>query len=204
MAEKGQSPFVRSTSGPFRQMGMPFLHPSAAWSGDAVPVCDGRGDRRFAGQTLCRLPVESVERFSGDLGKVREELDAAGVRGGKGDSPHLPERPGECLTRKGTVPFFRRNVYVVCQTKAEVRRLADYFAETQLARPAAAFRAGGSRPGSACCQGDRAPVEYGAVPSHRRAAGGGAAAGPGDRQLPRTPRGGPRGQAATVSPDIAA
>ncbi len=62
-------------------------------------------------ETFCRLPVESVERFSGDLGKVREELDAAGGADATG-----------------------RNVFVVCQTDAEIRRLADYFAGTQLAQ----------------------------------------------------------------------
>ena len=58
-------------------------------------------------ETTCRLKVESVERFSGDLSKVREELDAAGAG---------------------------QNVFLVCQTEAEVRRLADYFAGTQLAQ----------------------------------------------------------------------
>jgi transcription-repair coupling factor (superfamily II helicase) len=58
-------------------------------------------------ETTCRLQVESVERLSGDIGKVREELDAAGAG---------------------------QNVYVICPTDAEVRRLANYFASTQLAQ----------------------------------------------------------------------
>jgi len=55
----------------------------------------------------CRLKIESVERFSGDIGKVRDELDAAGEG---------------------------QEVFVVCQTEAEVRRLSELFGGTQLAR----------------------------------------------------------------------
>jgi len=55
----------------------------------------------------CRLKIESVERFSGDIAKVRDELDAVGDG---------------------------RRVFVVCQTEAEVRRLSELFAGTQLAR----------------------------------------------------------------------
>lgn len=55
----------------------------------------------------CRLPIESVERFSGDIAKVRDELDSAGSG---------------------------QDVFVVCQTEAEVRRLADLFASTALAQ----------------------------------------------------------------------
>ena len=58
-------------------------------------------------ETTCRLKIESVERFSGDIGKVREELDAAGSG---------------------------QDVFVVCQTEAEVQRLKDVFGTTQLAR----------------------------------------------------------------------
>ena len=42
-------------------------------------------------------------------------LDASGSMGygshetEKGDSPHLPERPGGCFAQMGTVPFFRRS-----------------------------------------------------------------------------------------------
>ena len=57
-------------------------------------------------ETTCRLKIESVERFSGDIGKVRSELDAVG--GGQ-------------------------EVFVVCQTEAEVRRLSELFAGTELA-----------------------------------------------------------------------
>ena len=58
-------------------------------------------------EATCRLKIESVERFSGDIGKVREELDAAGAG---------------------------QDVMVVCQTEAEVRRLVELFGTTQLAQ----------------------------------------------------------------------
>ena len=58
-------------------------------------------------ETTCRLKIESVEHFSGDIAKVRDELDTAGAG---------------------------QNVFVVCQTEAEVRRLSEIFAATQLAR----------------------------------------------------------------------
>jgi transcription-repair coupling factor (superfamily II helicase) len=58
-------------------------------------------------ETTCRLKIESVERFSGDINKVRDELDAAGAG---------------------------QEAFIVCQTEAEARRLDDIFAGTQLAR----------------------------------------------------------------------
>ena len=48
-------------------------------------------------ETTCRLKIESVERFSGDISRVRDELDDAGAG---------------------------QEVFLVCQTEAEVRRLA--------------------------------------------------------------------------------
>jgi len=57
-------------------------------------------------ETTCRLPIESVERFSGRIDRVREELDDAG-RG--------------------------QEVFLICQTEAEVRRLGEVFASTQIA-----------------------------------------------------------------------
>jgi transcription-repair coupling factor (superfamily II helicase) len=57
-------------------------------------------------EATCRLPIESVERFSGHIEKVRDELDDAG-RG--------------------------QQVFLICQTEAEVRRLGEVFAGTQLA-----------------------------------------------------------------------
>ncbi len=58
-------------------------------------------------ETTCRLKIESVERFSGDINKVREELDDAGAG---------------------------QDVFIVCQTEAEARRLSDIFSGTQLAQ----------------------------------------------------------------------
>jgi transcription-repair coupling factor (superfamily II helicase) len=58
-------------------------------------------------ETTCRLPIESVERFSGHIDKVREELDDAG-RG--------------------------QEVFLICQTDAEIRRLREVFGGTRLAR----------------------------------------------------------------------
>ena len=58
-------------------------------------------------ETTCRLPIESVERFSGDIAKVRQELDAAGAG---------------------------QEVLVVCQTDAEARRFGALLADTLLAR----------------------------------------------------------------------
>ncbi len=57
-------------------------------------------------ETTCRLPIESVERFSGDIHKVRDELDAAGIG---------------------------QDVYIVCQNEAEQQRLGEVFAATRLA-----------------------------------------------------------------------
>jgi transcription-repair coupling factor (superfamily II helicase) len=57
-------------------------------------------------ETTCRLKIESVERFSGDINRVRDELDEAGAG---------------------------QQVFVVCQTEAEVRRLRDIFGATQAA-----------------------------------------------------------------------
>jgi transcription-repair coupling factor (superfamily II helicase) len=54
----------------------------------------------------CHLPCESVERFSGDIGRVRDELDAIA---------HEDE------------------VFLVCPTEAEVERLREILATTKLA-----------------------------------------------------------------------
>ncbi len=58
-------------------------------------------------EQTCRLRIESVERFSGDINRVRDELDEAGAG---------------------------QEVFVICQTEAEVRRLAEVFGSTELAR----------------------------------------------------------------------
>ncbi|HEV7221960.1 MAG TPA: transcription-repair coupling factor [Pirellulales bacterium] len=58
-------------------------------------------------ETTCRLKIESVERFSGDIAKVRHELDTAGEG---------------------------QEVFLVSQTDAEAKRLAEIFAESRLAQ----------------------------------------------------------------------
>jgi transcription-repair coupling factor (superfamily II helicase) len=58
-------------------------------------------------ETTCRLGIESVERFSGDINRVRDELDEAGAGA---------------------------EVFIVCQTEAEVRRLNDIFSGTKVAQ----------------------------------------------------------------------
>ena len=57
-------------------------------------------------ETTCRLKIESVERFSGDVAKVRDELDSSGAG---------------------------QEVHIVCQTEAEIHRLGELFRETKLA-----------------------------------------------------------------------
>jgi transcription-repair coupling factor (superfamily II helicase) len=56
---------------------------------------------------VCRLPVESVERFSGEVGTVRHELSAAARE---------------------------HEVFLICQTSAEIDRLTEIFSESELAR----------------------------------------------------------------------
>lgn len=55
--------------------------------------------------TTAHLQFESIERFSGDINRVREELDAAA---------------------------HEEQVYLVAETDAEIERLGELFAETQL------------------------------------------------------------------------
>jgi transcription-repair coupling factor (superfamily II helicase) len=58
-------------------------------------------------ETACHLRVESVERFSGDVAKVRDELDSIAVHD---------------------------RVVVACQTEAECKRLGEVLASGRLAR----------------------------------------------------------------------
>jgi len=58
-------------------------------------------------ETTCRLRIESVEQFSGEIGRVRDELDEAAAG---------------------------QEVFLVCQTEAEARRLHDLFAATKVAQ----------------------------------------------------------------------
>ncbi len=58
-----------------------------------------------AGDAVCNLPIESVERFSGEIGRVRSELDAIGEG---------------------------HNVFLVCATEAETQRLGEILASSRL------------------------------------------------------------------------
>ncbi len=58
-------------------------------------------------ETTCHLRVESVERFSGDLARVKEELESASA----GD-----------------------RVLIACHNPAEIERLTEVFSDTELAR----------------------------------------------------------------------
>jgi ATP-dependent helicase/DNAse subunit B len=56
----------------------------------------------------------------------------------KGDSPHLPERPGGCFAQMGTVPFFPREdlFQKPLRTREELRRRHTGLREELLTRPA--------------------------------------------------------------------
>jgi transcription-repair coupling factor (superfamily II helicase) len=58
-------------------------------------------------ETTCHLHVESVERFSGEVGKVRDELDAVAAN---------------------------ETVFVACQNEAECKRLGEVLGEGRLAK----------------------------------------------------------------------
>lgn len=57
-------------------------------------------------ETTLRMPVETVERFSGDVSQIRDLLESVGRE---------------------------HEVFVICQTAAEAERLTEIFASTQLA-----------------------------------------------------------------------
>jgi transcription-repair coupling factor (superfamily II helicase) len=84
---------VHSVSTTFKEL---YRFPSAT----AEKVARGSFD------TTCHLKIESVERFSGDVNKVRQELDSAGLG---------------------------QDVYVVCHNEAEVQRLSEIFGASRLA-----------------------------------------------------------------------
>ncbi len=62
-------------------------------------------------ETTCHLGIESVERFSGEISKVREEIDAS--LGADDAAGHA--------------------VFIICQTSAESDRLREIFSSTRLA-----------------------------------------------------------------------
>ena len=59
-----------------------------------------------AEETTVRMPVESVERFSGDVNQIRDLLETIGAG---------------------------QETFVICQTEAEAKRLTEIFASTKLA-----------------------------------------------------------------------
>ena len=74
---------------------------------DRFAVATAAALARGALGACCRLRIESVERLSGEVGRVREELDRIGAG---------------------------HEVFVVCTTEAEVERLRDVLRGTELAR----------------------------------------------------------------------
>ena len=60
-------------------------------------------------ETTCHLSIETVERFSGDIAKVRDELDAAMGSGAA-----------------------TQDVFIICQNEAESQRLQEVFGPTRL------------------------------------------------------------------------
>ena len=71
------------------------------------PSVTAEGVAASSFETACQLQIESVERFSGEVGRVRDELDSAAAG---------------------------HEVLVVCQTEAEVQRLEEIFADSRLVR----------------------------------------------------------------------
>jgi transcription-repair coupling factor (superfamily II helicase) len=73
----------------------------------AFPSVTAAGVAAGSLETTCRLAIESVDRFSGDIQRVRSELDEAGAG---------------------------QQVFLVCQTEAEVRRLGEVLGGTRVAQ----------------------------------------------------------------------
>jgi exodeoxyribonuclease VII large subunit len=68
--------------------------------------------RRWRGADVLIVPV----RVQGDgaAAEIAEAIEMVNrLPSEKGDSPHLPERPGGCFAQMGTVPFFRPDCIVV-------------------------------------------------------------------------------------------
>ena len=69
------------------------------------PLVTMAGIADSTSENSLHLPVESVERFSGEIARVRDELEAAAAR---------------------------QEVFIVCQTDGEIERLSEVFAESKL------------------------------------------------------------------------
>ena len=73
----------------------------------ALPNATAAAVAQGAAANCCRLQLETVQRFSGDVAKVREELDQSGEEA---------------------------QVFLIAKTDAECQRLREIFADTQLSR----------------------------------------------------------------------
>ena len=131
-------------------------------------------------ETTCRLKIESVERFSGDINRIREELDDAGAG---------------------------QEVFVVCQTEAEAKRLGDLFAGTEIAQAGSLHFPIGALHNGFRLVTDRIVLlkQRRTLPPHRSPPAHATAVVPGDRQLFGTARKRSRGpRRRTASAAIAA
>jgi len=84
----------------------------------------GRELARELGRQGAKLVL--VARRQQRLQELAAEIAPAGE---KGDSPHLPERPGGCFAQMGTVPFFPPEIVAGDITDPGVRQAAVYRAE---------------------------------------------------------------------------
>ena len=104
-------------------------------------------------ETTCHLQFESIERFSGDIGKVRDELDGllgglsqpvprgeGGARTGPDNHAHSSRPSPKRSESEDGLPALHwsqptdvNDVYIVCQTEAQSQRLQELFGSTRLA-----------------------------------------------------------------------
>ena len=112
-------------------------------------------------ETTAHLQFESVERFSGDIAKVRDELDKVSVG---------------------------QEVFVVCETDAEVERLGEVFKATPLLAEGRLHFVGGHLEAGFRIVPQKVVLVSAAELFQRQdlVADDAAAAGAGDRQLPRS------------------
>ena len=60
-------------------------------------------------------PLESLQQLDGGMG-ISDNGAVRRKPGEKGDSPHLPERPGGCVAQEVPVPFFPPQSPETCDT----------------------------------------------------------------------------------------
>ncbi len=83
-----------------------------------------------------------------DRERRKRILAALGLTGGKGDSPHLPERPGGCFAQMGTVPFSGKRQPGSRVDEQTLVRFYDYLA-ARLELPFVAYYPSPSSPSAA-------------------------------------------------------